>query len=63
MPPWRHSRYKDEVWEAREGGTAPDAAASQDPMALDPAAGGDPKKISQIQVISTHLGGQQTGKM
>jgi predicted amidohydrolase YtcJ len=35
---------------------------SQDPAALDPAAGGDPAKISEIKVIATYLGGQVTGK-
>jgi predicted amidohydrolase YtcJ len=34
---------------------------SQDPAALDPAAGGDPTKISDIKVIATYLGGQITG--
>lgn len=35
---------------------------SQDPMAFDPVAGGDPKKISDIRVIGTYLGGRLTGR-
>ncbi len=35
---------------------------SADPVAFDPATGGDPTRISEIKVVNTYLGGQPTGR-
>jgi len=44
------------------GKTADFVVLDGDPLALDPSRGGDPRKISELRVVDTYLGGERTAR-
>ncbi|QQR41408.1 amidohydrolase family protein [Myxococcus xanthus] len=59
--PARHHELDKLIGSIEQGKVADFVVLSANPLDFDPANGGDPTKISQIQVLQTYLNGRPTG--